>query len=264
VETALAVVQEFARGLPDLPDPSSVKRSAEKDLPREIVRQWRKRVAVDLLDDPLNAKDMERIESPRQREDVVLNPAVAYGATLLAVLVMRESILYLQLGDGDLLAVAEDGSVSRPPLPRDDRLFADETTSLCSQDSWSDFRVYLQVLIHSLPALILVSTDGYANSFSTEGDFLQVGRDLLAMICSNGLDVVSSQIQEWLAETSKEGSGDDVTLGVLCRVDAVEVLTGAVPSDSLVEETEPPTGQPECQPQAGCGQEEASCQTSPT
>lgn len=258
VETALAVMSEFAEGLPDLPDLSLVKRSAEKDLPRGIVREWMKRVAVDLLGHPLNAQEMGRIANSRHREHVVLNPAVAYGATLLAVLVMKDSMLYLQLGDGDVLVVSENGSVTRPPLPRDERLFADETTSLCSKESWNDFRVYLQVPIHSQPALILLSTDGYANSFSTESDFLQVGRDLFVMIRSNGLDVVSGEITEWLSETSKEGSGDDVTLGVLCRVDAAEAPTGTVPRDSLVEETGPPTEQLDCQPQLGYDQEKES------
>jgi hypothetical protein len=41
-----------------------------------------------------------------------------------------------------------------------------------------------QVLVETPPALILLATDGYANSFPDEAGFLKVGSDLLGMIRS--------------------------------------------------------------------------------
>ena len=101
----------------------------------------------------------------------------------------EEFILYLQLGDGDILVVAENGEVSRP-LERDARLLADQTTSLCSPDAWRDFRVRFQALVDPPPALILLATDGYSNSFVSEAAFLQVGPDVLEMIRGGGLAAV--------------------------------------------------------------------------
>ena len=243
VETATQVTQEFLESLPESLNLSAIKRWAEENLPRAIVHRWRDRVADDIFARPLPKADLDRLEANEdvsKRRQVVLDPLLAYGATLLTVLVTESFILYLQLGDGDILTVSEAEDVSRPPLPADERLFANETTSLCSRDAWREFRSHFQVLSGSPPALILVSTDGYANSFRDEAGFLQVGADLLALIRADGLDAVHESLETWLSEASREGSGDDVTLGILCRTDALRMPAGRVPAGQLssVEEEE--------------------------
>lgn len=238
VETATGVIQEFLDSLPDPLNLSAIKRWAAENLPREIARRWRDRVADHVSTSPLTSAELDRLEAQkdiRKRRQVGLEPILAYGATLLAVVVAESFILYLQLGDGDILVVSEAGEVSKAPLPTDERLFANETTSLCLRDAWREFRSHFQVISASSPALILVSTDGYGNSFRDDVGFLQVGADILAMIRADGLDAVSASLETWLTEASQEGSGDDVTLGILCRVDALEkeLPAGRVPAGQL-------------------------------
>jgi hypothetical protein len=116
------------------------------------------------------------------------------------------------------------------PLPKDDRLFGNETTSLCLPESWSDFRFRLLPIDSNnpYPALILLSTDGYANSFSQDSEFEKVGTDLLEIICEHpdGLQEGISSIQEnlpnWLSIASEKGSGDDTTVGILCNLDQIK------------------------------------------
>ena len=141
---------------------------------------------------------------------------LAYGATLLVVMVTVTFIIYWQVGDGDILTVADDGVVSRP-LPPDEKLFGNETTSLCADRSWQEARTAFQVLAGAPPALILVASDGYANSYRDEAGFLRVGSDLLTLIRADGLEAVAANLSDWLDEISRQGSGDDVTLGMLCR-----------------------------------------------
>jgi hypothetical protein len=124
--------------------------------------------------------------------------------------------VYLQLGDGEILTVSDGGDVRRI-IPPDDRLLGNETTSLCSRTAWQDFRVVFQVQYLSAPALILLSTDGYINSFTDAGQFLEVGSDLLEMIRNAGIEAVDGELQGWLAEASHQGSGDDITLGIVYR-----------------------------------------------
>jgi hypothetical protein len=187
---------------------------------------------------PLTGAELDRLEAQkgisRQRQ-IILEPIFAYGATLLVVLVVEPFILYLQLGDGDILTVSEAGEVGKAPLPADERLFANETTSLCTRDSWRDFRAHFQVISGSPPALILVSSDGYDNSFRDEAGFLQVGADILEMIRAEGLETVAESMETWLTEASQQGSGDDITLGILCRMDALEqkLPAGRVPAGQL-------------------------------
>jgi serine/threonine protein phosphatase PrpC len=202
---------------------SAIKRLAEERLPQRLVHQWRQAVHEDLRHQPFTELEWARLldkEGSPGRTAVEANPWLAYGTTLLTTLVTEAFLLYVQLGDGDLLTVAEDGSVARP-FPRDRRLLANETTSLCSPDAWREFRVRFHVLSQP-PALIVLATDGYANSFSSEAGFLQVGTDLLALLRAEGPDKIRDSLTEWLTEASQTGSGDDITLGILCRLDAIE------------------------------------------
>jgi hypothetical protein len=219
VDTALAVIGQLAEQLPDAADPAALPAAAE-----QVVWRWRAAVDADLLACPLSEEELGRLatkEGSVARHAVERNPRLAYGATLLAVLATGRYVAYFQLGDGDVLAVSERGDVSRP-LAGDPRLFAGETTSLCSRDAVSHFRTGLHLLGEDAPpapALIVVSTDGYANSFRTDADFAKVGADLLEMVRGEGLDAVGGCLESWLHEASAFGSGDDVTVGIVCRIE---------------------------------------------
>ena len=105
------------------------------------------------------------------------------------------------------------------PVLVDSRLVLNETTSMCSARAATDFRWSVISMAEPAPKLIVVSTDGYANSFRDDEGFCQVGNDLLALIRSEGLDAVTASLETWLDEASRHGSGDDVTVALLCRDD---------------------------------------------
>jgi hypothetical protein len=130
----------------------------------------------------------------------------------------------MQLGDGDILAVTGGPYVAERPLPDDPTLFANDTTSLCMENAKSLFRIRIEPLGSSAPALIMVSTDGYANAFASERDFLKAGTDIAAMLRSDGLTYVEDNLWSWLDEASREGSGDDVTVGLICSEDLFKTL----------------------------------------
>jgi serine/threonine protein phosphatase PrpC len=227
VETAREVIREVLRP-PPAPiaeaDLSDVKRLLEERLPGELVRNWEARVSAHFEQYPFTTAELEKMasgETTSSLESLEENPLLAYGATLITILVTQDYIAYAQLGDGDVLTVSDTGEVSRP-LPDDERLFANETTSLCTKNAWGDFRTAFQVITNTLPALILASTDGYSNSFLDETNFLKVGSDLLEMLRTEGLSKISASLDGWLEQASQEGSGDDITLGVICRMDALQ------------------------------------------
>lgn len=242
VETAIEVMAGFLRGqtaglngqaetAESTPEPgngqldlSTVIDMAEVQLPKLLTRRWLEKVEKDIEERQLDPKELERLEENDEAEAAAVKgrgkaTPLAYGATLLAVAVTESFIIYTQIGDGDILAVSEAEEVYRP-IEGDERLIANETTSLCAKNAWSDFRVKVQPTIDALPpTLILVSTDGYANSFKDEKNFLQIGPDLLRMVYVNGLDGVDRRLEAWLNESSQTGSGDDITLGILKRSD---------------------------------------------
>nr|MBA3240178.1 protein phosphatase 2C domain-containing protein [Acidobacteriota bacterium] len=223
VKKAAQLIGEFLDESRDHADLTELESRAKEYLPREFVRRWREAVEADLKARPFTGEELETVErkdGPRGRKLVEENLLLAYGATSLTIAVAESFVLYLQLGDGEILSVSESGEVTRT-LTEDERLFANETTSLCTPDAEKNFRVRLQQLNDGPPALILLSTDGYVNSFSDSAGFLKVGSDLLEMLRTDGFDPINASIKGWLEEATHSGSGDDCTLGLVCRMDAL-------------------------------------------
>lgn len=211
----------------DSTDLRVIQHIATEQLPQLVVRAWHKRVEENRAQEPYTDDEWQRLlekDGQRAQQAVEANPSLAYGATLLAVAVTETFVLYLQLGDGDILSVDVHGETQRP-FPKDERLIANETTSLCLPKAWQEFRVRLVPTSAHSPMLILVSTDGYANSFRTEADFIRIGRDYLQMMRTEGPDHVKQQLAQILADTSESGSGDDITLGLIRRTEGSDPVT---------------------------------------
>lgn len=197
---------------------------------RALTERWAEAVREDVASRPIG--DDERTTARARGRSLAMDtietaPLVAYGTTLLAVVVSETAVHYLQLGDGDILAITNDGHVHRP-LPTDDRLLGDRTTSLSQRDAWRDVRL-VHVDRHEAPRLVLLCTDGYTDSFVDDDAFFQAGTDFLAMVDRDGIDVVGSRLETWLAETTELGAGDDATVALVDvgpRERGLPVVTG--------------------------------------
>jgi hypothetical protein len=210
---------------------TSSNMELEEQLTKSLVNTWRSEVNAHLQSEPFINEELrllEEQEGSAARQAVEANPVLAYGATILAVMITESFIAYLQLGDGDILTVSEEGKTSKV-FPKNRWHFANETTSLCASDTWRDFQFrYEKIsLASALPALILLSTDGYTDSFSSEQEFFKVGSDLFEMTRSNNLEEIKSNLPGWLSEATQNGSGDDITLGILYRMDALVELASS-------------------------------------
>ncbi len=63
--------------------------------------------------------------------------------------------------------------------------------------------------------LVLLSTDGYVNSFRSQEDFIQIGKDYLQILREQGSEALAEELPRILTEATQQGSGDDITLGLL-------------------------------------------------
>ena len=162
---------------------------------RQIVQAWTERVSAHELAEP----------APDGLRD--------YGATLLFALATPEMLLLGQLGDGDVLIVDASGDVVRP-METDSLIFGNETPSLCDDEAWNRVRL----AIRPVPAgecLVLLSTDGYANSYPTDTGFDAVATDYLKMVAAHGMAAVAENLPRILDHVSTVGSGDDVSLALM-------------------------------------------------
>ncbi len=195
----------------------ALEQDARKNLPRELEYRWKRTVLDHLTTNPFSNEETETLyvyQEESEGDPPILNPFLAYGATALGVLVTPTYRLYIQLGDGDMLNVYTDGTTERP-LPDDPRLIGNATTSLCARKAARDVRLSVHSGEEQTPELILASTDGYANSFKNDDEFLRIGPDILDIIRTDGLDHIERHLGDWLEETTQVGSGDDITLGIL-------------------------------------------------
>lgn len=212
---------------------SAVKDYVDDKLPQRIVSTWKKKVDDDLEKEDFTSEELENLEKEegiKVRQSLEDNKEdrkyLVYGATLLAVLVTEDYNLYLQLGDGDILTVDIWGKTTRP-IKKDENLIANETYSLCMKDAWkyinNHFVRYTQ---ESKRPMIIVSTDGYANSFNSEDKFIKIGKDYLDMIRQQTFDEVAKQLKGFLEQTSQGGSGDDITFGLIKQIDIQDTGDG--------------------------------------
>ena len=230
VQAAEEVLHAFVRGLKEqgrgsYPPLSEIESMARR-VPLEIVARWQRLVENHWCSSPPNDQEwywMTKGENANAWKAITANHTLAYGTTLLAVLVTDIFILYFQIGDGDILTVSATGEVLEP-VPADQRNLANETTSLCNPTAKHDFRIVFKRLERPKPALILLSTDGYSNSFESRADFHKVGSDIWHLIRSQGeegIQQVEKDLEGWLTRTTQVGSGDDITVGILCRMSAL-------------------------------------------
>jgi len=208
---------------------SFVKDQLETDIPRRIVYSWTRLVAEDLARNPFTDTELARLADRDGRGTSLLerNGHLAYGSTLVTVIAMESFVVFWQIGDGDVVTVSSAGEVGRP-VPGDSRLVANETTSLCSSDAARLFRF---AVLGTPTPLIMLSTDGFANSFRDDAGFFKFGSDLRDLIVADGLGKVNASLPDWLAEITARGSGDDVSLGIVCRPAALVPPPPAPPAD---------------------------------
>ena len=228
-ECALRELRRFIRQLgPDAPL-SRVRNQAKSRWPKALIAAWKSAVRADLAARPFSQMEFAAFPEPppavKPGQDLPVTAYLAYGATLITVAITRRYILYSQLGDGDILIVRADGVVSRP-LPKRHEFQANQTVSLCSHNAPGEFQIRVDALRGAVPALIMLSTDGYANCFDDDVSFFKVGADFLAYLRSEGAGFVREKLEEWLRQSSQDGSGDDITVGLAARANALSSSAG--------------------------------------
>ncbi len=207
------------------------KRSLERAIPGALVSSWRAAVFEHVQREPPSAEELELLANAGKTKPAFAGAVggalregedhfyLLYGATAIVVIVTDNAVLYMQIGDGDILAVSSAGEVEAP-IADDPALIANETPSLCLPNPVAYFRFGYHHIgpDKDPPALILASTDGYKNAFEDVAGFHKVGQDILQLARCDGLPV-PTDMETWLNRASEDGSGDDVTLAILCRGD---------------------------------------------
>jgi hypothetical protein len=203
---------------------SQMRHQMKRWWTRQVVADWHRRVRADVLAHPFTQLDFAAFPEPMPatppNAEWPFSAYLAYGATLLVAALTRDYLICAQLGDGDILTVTADGAVTRPLVRRHD-FHGEQSASLCTQGAYRVFEIaVLPSRVHR-PAMVMLSSDGYANCFGNDEGFFKVGSDMLAYAHDHGHDFLSHNIEGWLKESSRDGSGDDISLALGIRPGAL-------------------------------------------
>ena len=100
------------------------------------------------------------------------------------------------------------------PLVEPEKFLGTETHSLSKPDAWRKAvaSVRRREMESEEPYMYILSTDGFANSYTSDEEYQKTCKDYLQMIQEHGADTVQANLKNWLTETSELGCGDDITV----------------------------------------------------
>lgn len=208
-----SIVENFSENMDFLM--TYLNREGELKVAQSIDAEWKRRV--------WKVHTNHKREKPVDESGTQDKAAVykQYGTTLLGMMITPTFIFAFQLGDGDIVYVNGFGV---QPVIDGDKILGTETHSLCKMDSWKKVITMIRKRdeLSDTPYLYIMSTDGFANSFRSQDDFNTTCKDYYTLIKEHGFDAVTSNLKDWLNETSELGCGDDITV-VLTYVSDSEV-----------------------------------------
>ncbi len=134
-----------------------------------------------------------------------------YGTTLLGMLITDSFVFSFQIGDGDISIVTKEEVF---PLVKPEKFLGTETHSLSKPDAWRKAvaSVRRREMESNDSYMYILSTDGFANSYTSDSEYQKTCKDYLQMIKEHGVETVQANLKNWLTETSELGCGDDITI----------------------------------------------------
>lgn len=180
-------------------------REAARRIAANIICGWNDEIAAHLRFKPLDEHERAVCDSFGGIQNEVI-----YGATLILAAADDTGLFGLQIGDGTF--ALESGGEMTLPMPEDERLMGNLTTSLCDCDAINSFRSFW---LEGEPQAVMLSSDGLINSFVSKTDFLSFAARTVKLP-KDGAGALS----EHLKERSRAGSRDDISVAVILTVDS--------------------------------------------
>ena len=208
------------------------------ELRAEIVENWKEEIDSKLKENPVKVAEIEISFAGNSRKftgyaeesdgclrmiTLNLNPDLIegiksrkheiYGSTLIAAALYKSHTFVLQIGDGEVAFLGEDGEVSFP-IPKLPEQIGNATNSLCQNDAVERFTCYYS---DKPLKMIMEVSDGVSNAVDSDNKLGEVAK-LIYNNFDEDPDTFRQDIKPFLRQFS-EASFDDCTLCLIANVD---------------------------------------------
>lgn len=205
VEATLDTVANFYKDVEDFEKTFPLNHKfVIKRMEKQIIANWNTKVAAHLKSTPVTAAERSKFSSDEFDQ---IPPESYYGTTLIAVVAGRGFTFGMQIGDGSLVAVFDDG-VALNPMEYDESAPANITASLCNASAASYFNAFYVDKKKLIAAY--ASTDGLYTSFGSEYDFIDYHTIITSQLAVSS--EFESAVIKNIVKRSHFGTQDDVSL----------------------------------------------------
>lgn len=201
------VRDELEANLPD--NHQRIIRNIEK----QIIATWNSKIEQHLAEFPVTDEEKSKFTA---EEFEAIPTESYYGTTLVAAVAGADYTFGLQIGDGSLVAIFEDGKAVMP-MAYNESAPANVTASMCNSNAagmFSSFYYPNRQLI-----ALYSSTDGLYTSFGSEYDFLDYHSIITSQLTN--LESFEPVILQNLKKRSCGGTQDDTSLSCIFHAQAL-------------------------------------------
>lgn len=167
-ESAIEVLQRFFEAYLNQEGTKVPAKQFEDRIKRSIKVCWDRKVYADIEKNPVTEKELAELNEQVQKLYASgKSVSSIYGTTLLAVAICEEFFLALQIGDGTMLCVDQEGKYDTP-LPEDPKSASGEPSSLCDdEDLFTRDKAFRSCVLDRIPQIVLVTSDGMGDSMDS-------------------------------------------------------------------------------------------------
>ena len=179
-----------------------------------------------VLKNPLLTEEHQKAISDLVTEFSKLSLKEIFGCTAVIYFQVKGTPVWyaFKIGDSDLFVDFGEGFVK--PIKDDPKCFLNETTSLCNSKAYDSFCFPEEQFLDKVPVSIFASTDGVANSFSSEEYLSRFYGRIQFSFDEDGEFIGERDIKNYIPELSERGSGDDVSIaGIITYDNSIEART---------------------------------------
>lgn len=219
VEVGLRAMKKFVTEYGGLSKADEKENDRKIELLKNfIIFEWDSAVVEHFDKNPLKKEEIPKLSSSAREKllsgEVIGDIQVMYGTTFVAALMTKDYWLVMQLGDGDTVVV-QNGELTTP-VPDDERLRFNMTTSMCNRDAIANFRT---VYGFEKIAGMITSSDGVRNSFNSRNNFLKFTNMFMEDFYERSRDEAFEELKCFLPNLSADGSGDDISISAVWQPD---------------------------------------------